>query len=150
MARLVRLGSNLIPDCDSALVIEGEEVFRLRERDKDGHLVVDFDLRAADGTRIAKVVKNYVAYAAPEYEYRNRKGLSEVVEKANGRVVARVEETEPDTITVTGTFHVKGYTVTITEDALIAGGVAIANTGIRGFGKAIVLRRDSFGIGVSE
>ncbi len=150
MARTVRLGTNVIINCDSALVVEGEEVFRLRERDRDGHLVVDFDLRAADGTRIAKIAKNYVAYGAPEYECRNRKGLSEVVEKATGRVVASVEETEPDTITVTGTFHVRGYTVTITEDALINGGVTMSGNVIQGFGKAIVLNRDSFGIGVSS
>jgi len=148
MEQTVRLGSNVIVNCDAALVIEGEEVFRLRERSRDGHLVVDFDVYAADGTRIAKVAKNYVAYAAPGYEYRNHRGSSEIVEAASGQVVAQVEEEGPDSISVTGTFHVKGYTVTISSDGLVAGGVTMAGNVIHGFQKAIELKRGSFGIGV--
>ncbi len=141
MPQTVLLGSNRIVDCDSALVVEGAEVFRLRERGKDGHLVVDFDLRDASGTRIAKIAKNYVAHAAPGYEFSNRKGISEVIETATGQVVARVEERGPDTIAVTGTFNVKGYTVQITSDSLVAGGVTMDGNEIRGFGKAIELKR---------
>ncbi len=150
MPQTVLLGSNRIVDCDSALVVEGAEVFRLRERGKDGHLVVDFDLRDASGTRIAKIAKNYVAHAAPGYEFSNRKGISEVIETATGQVVARVEERGPDTIAVTGTFNVKGYTVQITSDSLVAGGVTMDGNEIRGFGKAIELKRGSFGIGVTR
>jgi hypothetical protein len=145
----VILGDNVIIDCDAALILEGEEVFRLRERDGDGHLVVDFDLRAPDGSRIAKVAKNYVAYVAPGYEYRNCKGVAEVVERATGRVVARVEERARDTVAVTGTFNVNGYRVDITENGLRAGGVEISRNDIRGFRRAISLRRGSFTIGMA-
>ena len=144
----VLLGTNRIVDCDAALVVEGEEVFRLREHDRDGNLVVDFDVRAVDDTRIAKISKNYVAYAAPGYGFRNRKGVAEVV-GASGQVVARVEEQGPDTVAVTGMFHVKGYTVLVAPDGLVAGGVVMSGNEIRGFGKAIELKRGSVGIGVS-
>jgi hypothetical protein len=145
----VVLGTNRIVDCDAALVVEGEEVFRLREHDRDGNLVVDFDVRAADDTRIAKIAKNYVAYAAPGYEFHNRTGVAEVVEASTGRVVARVEAQGPDTVAITGMFHVKGYTVLAAPDGLVAGGAVISGNEIRGAGKAIALKRGSIGIGVS-
>ena len=148
MATTVILGGNRIVGCAAALVVEGEEVFRLRERDENGQFVVDFDLRKQDDSRIAKISKNYVAYAAPGYENRNRRGVSEVVEAASGRVVARVEEKGLDTIVVTGTFNVKGYCVEISERELRAGGVTMTGNVIQGFGKAIELKRGSFGIGV--
>lgn len=110
--------------------------------------MVDFDLRSPDGTRIAKIAKNYVAHVEPGYEYRNRRGVSEVIEPATGKAIARVEETAPDTITVTGTFHVKGYTVEITPTGLMAGGVTMTGCQVHGFGRAIELKTGSVGIGV--
>ena len=144
----VLLGDNRIVDCDAALVVEGEEVFRLREHDRDGNLVVDFDVRAVDDTRIAKIAKNYVAYAAPGYEFRNRKGVAEVVEASTGRVVARVEQQGPETVAITGMFNVKGYGVLITPEGLVADRSVISGNEIRGSGKAIVLKKGLFGIGV--
>src|SRR5215471_3543392 len=82
----VLLGTNRIIDCDAALVVEGEEVFRLREHNGDGNLVVDFDVRAADGSRIAKIAKNYVAYLAPDYEFRRRTGFAAVINETTGQV----------------------------------------------------------------
>lgn len=41
----VNLGSNIITDCEAVLVVNGSEVFRLRERDSDGRLICDFDVR---------------------------------------------------------------------------------------------------------
>ncbi len=38
------LGNNEILDCELALVIEQEEVFRLRARQPDGSLIVDLNL----------------------------------------------------------------------------------------------------------
>ena len=143
------LGNNRIVNCDAVLVVEDEEVFRLRERDKDGNLVVDFDLRALDGTRIAKVAKNYVAYAAPGYAVRNRTGVAEVINETTGEVVARIEAQGPDTVTVVGTFHVKGHTVKITPTYLDTGGVTMSGNEIHGSGKAIALKRGSTGIGAA-
>jgi len=124
-------------------------VFRLRERDEDGALVVDFDLREANGKRIAKIAKNYVAYAAPGYEFRNRTGVAEVIETATGLVVARVEQQGPNTVAVVGTFHVNGYAVLIEPDRLVAEGLEMAGNEITGYGQAIVLRRGFTGIGLA-
>jgi hypothetical protein len=144
----VLLGTNRIIDCDAALVVEGEEVFRLREHNRDGNLVIDFDVRAADGSRIAKIAKNYVAYLAPDYEFRRRTGFVAVINEPTGQVVARAELRGPDTVAITGTFHVNGYAVLITPTYLKASGVTTAGNEIRGYGKAIELNSGSTGIGV--
>jgi hypothetical protein len=64
------LGDNEIIDCDPALFLEGEEVLRLRDRLEDRQLVVDFTLRAENGTRIAKISKSYDAHVVEGYEHR--------------------------------------------------------------------------------
>jgi uncharacterized protein YdiU (UPF0061 family) len=47
----VLLGINTINDCDAALVVYNEKVFRLKERLGDGRLVCDFDVRDQSGNR---------------------------------------------------------------------------------------------------
>lgn len=142
------LGDNEVIDGEAAIVVEGENVFRLRERQYDGTLVVDFDLRAEDESRIAAITGNYVHYVAEGYEYRNRKGVAEVIEKATGRVVAQVREIAPDRLKVIGKFWVKGYNIDISEDGLVAGGLTMSGNRIQGFGKAIEFGRGHIGIGV--
>src|SRR5438876_1205229 len=137
----VILGGNRIENCDAALVVEGVEVFRLRERTKDGHLVVDFDLHDPNGNRIAKIAKNYVAHAAPGYKFQNRVGVSEVIKEDTGQIVARVEEVAKDAVAVTGTFNVKGYVVEARADGLAVGGLMMKGNTIIGSRKAIELRR---------
>jgi len=144
----VILGDNVITDCDDALVIEGEEVFRLHGRTKDGQLVVDFDLRAEDGTRIAKIGSNHVVHLAVGYTPRSGPGWSDVVEESTGRVVARVTAPFIDAVRMVGTCNVKGYHVEITEVGLVAGGSIITKNTIRGFKKAIALQRGSVMIGL--
>jgi hypothetical protein len=144
----VLLGSNRIIHCDAALVVEGEEVFRLHEHTRDGNLVVDFDVRAADGARIAKIAQNHVTHLAPDYEFRRRTGVAEVINKTTGHVIARAEQRESETVAITGVFHVNGYAVLITPNYLKASGVTTAGNEIRGYGKAIALTRGSTEIGV--
>ena len=148
MATMI-LGDNEIIDCAPALVLEGQEVFRLRDREKDGQLVVDFDLRAPDETRIAKVSKNYAAYVAEGFQHRSGINWSEVVERATGGVVARVDAPSLDAVRVVGVFWVNGYYVEITKDGLIADGVQISRNTIKGFGKAIAMKRGSVMIGLA-
>jgi hypothetical protein len=50
------LGNNDISNCDAALVIEGEEIFRVR--DDQGILLVDCDVLNDKGERMAKIVRN--------------------------------------------------------------------------------------------
>ena len=56
-AYTIILGNNEITNCDAALVIEGEEVFRIREEENDA-LMIDCDIRDQDGNRIAKIARN--------------------------------------------------------------------------------------------
>lgn len=142
----VNLGSNIINDCDAALVVNDVEVFRLRERSSDGRLICDFDLRAENGDRIAKIAKNRVAYAAEGYQVHDLPKEC-YVEDQNGNIVARVQETGHDEITVTGDFWIDGHHVLISDNALVSGGVTISGNVISGFGKAISIKPNSFAIG---
>ncbi len=148
MATMI-LGDNEIIDCAAALLLEGQEVFRLRDRGRDGQLVVDFDLRAPDETRIAKIVKNYPAYVAEGYERRSGLNWSEAVQTATGLIVARVDAPSLDAIRVVGLFCVNGYCLAITEDGLIADGVTISRNTMKGLKKAIALNRGSAMIGLA-
>ena len=62
-AYTIILGNTEITNCDAALVIEGEEVFRIRE-EANGALMIDCDIRDQDGNRIAKIARNSVVFAA--------------------------------------------------------------------------------------
>jgi hypothetical protein len=147
MATMI-LGDNEIIDCDAALFLEGEEVLRLRDRLKDGQLVVDFDLRAENGTRIAKISKSYDAHVVEGYEHRRGPNWAEVVERSTGRIVARVDATSLDTVRVVGTFNVRGFKVVIAEDCLVSGGNVISRNTVNGLKRAIALRRGAAMIGL--
>lgn len=149
---VVVLGNNEIVDCDTALFVEGEEVFRLRDSTREDKLIVDFDLRDSDGNRIAKIASSSVVYVAPGYSYKNtmtshKTRVAEVKDEATDTPIAYVEEQTPGRIKVTGTFWVNGYHVEITEEGLNAGGIYMSGNHIEGFGKAIELKRGSFMIG---
>lgn len=140
------LGNNEIADCDTALVVEGEEVFRLRERLHDGQLVVDFDLRDEDDRRVAKISKNHVVYCAPHFEPRSQPGKYEVVRSDTGEAVATVEELSPGTLRLTGTFCVKGWKVFASLSGIQVAGITLSGNKIIGSRRAIVLGRDQSGI----
>ncbi len=142
----VLLGSNTINDCDAALVVNNEEVFRLRERLGDGRLVCDFDVRNENGDRLAKVAKNNIVHAADGYEVKNLARESYIA-SPSGEVVAKVEEVAMDTIKITGTFCINGHTVVIDEKSLVSSGVTISDNVISGFNKAIAINPNSFAIG---
>lgn len=146
---ILLLGDNKITDCEAALVIDGEEVFRLRNQDRDGQLIVDFDLRAADDSRIAKFAKNHAPYVHQDYEYRHLPRVSEVVEKSTGRVVGRVEQVWLRCLKLTGVFHVNGAKYEINENGILdASDNLISGCTIEGSGKAVALSRDSMSIGL--
>ena len=146
----ILLGNNRITDCNGALVVENEEVFRLRERTHDGQLVVDFDLRDESDERIAKIAKNHVVHTAKGFEPRSSPGVYEVVNAESGETLARVEEISPGTVKVTGDFWVNGFHVKVTDDHVKAGPATISGNDIRGVDAAIELKRGSFAIGVSR
>ena len=143
----VHLGSNIIEDCDAALVVNGTEVFRLRHRESDGRLVCDFDVRDKLSSRIAKVSKNNVVYAADGYEVHQLPRES-FIQDSSGNVLARVEEIGQSEIKITGEFWIDGYHVSISDTDLVSGGVTMSGNLIQGFGKAISIEPNSFSIGI--
>jgi hypothetical protein len=144
----VLLGSNTINDCDAALVVNNEEVFRLRERLGDGRLVCDFDVRDQSGNRLAKIAKNNVVHAAEGYSVKNLERES-YIEGPSGEIVAKVEEIAMDVIKVTGTFSIDHHTVVITDESLVSGGMTMSGNVISGFKKAIAINPNSFAIGTA-
>ncbi len=142
----VNLGSNIIEDCNAVLVVEDLEVFRFRERSGDGQLVVDFDIRNEKGEKLAVIAKNNVVFAAEGFRMRNLPTES-FVEDAAGKIYARVKEVSSGLLSVEGEFCVNGFSVSITPEKLVAGGLTMKGNSIRGFGKAINLKKGSFAIG---
>ena len=142
----VLLGSNVIENCDAALIVNGTEVFRLRERTGDGRLVCDFDVRDKSGNRLAKVAKNNVVYAAEGFQVKNLSRES-VITDASGNIIARVEEVALNTIKIIGEFWIKSHRVFITDESMVSGGVTISGNLISGFGKAITIDPNNVTIG---
>jgi hypothetical protein len=144
------LGNNDIVNCDAALVIEGEEVFRVRE--DEGRLLVDCDVWDPEDRRVAKIVRNTVIYAASGFRAHVKPGEpTEVIHEATGRVITRIEVKGPRTIKITGVFCVHGFRVFLDEAGLHTNDPwEISNTGISGFGTAISLRRGQMGIAFAE
>lgn len=142
----VNLGSNIINDCDAALVVNGTEVFRLRERASDGRLICDFELHNQNGERIAKVAKNRVVYAAKGYQIHDLPKEC-YIEAPNGEVIAHVQETGHDEIAITGDYWIEGHHVIITNKSLVSSGITMTGNIISGFGKAISVEPNSFSIG---
>lgn len=144
------IGNNEIVDCDAALEIEGAEVFRLRDREHDGQLVVDFDLRDAAGNRIAKISKNHVVHVSEGFEVQSQPRLYRVIRKDTGDVYASVEEVSPRTLKLTGKFHANGLSVLIDDSKIVKGNTTISHNTIKGFDTAVELRRDSLAIGLKK
>jgi len=134
-----------VVDCQAALVVDGAEVFRLRDRDRDGKLIVDFDIREPGGQRIAEVSKNYVANAGPAHEYRNRTGMAEIVERATGRRVVRVQELGLRHVRVLGTLWIGNLRVDIGESAIVVGDSSMSDIVMRGGGTAVTIGRSGIG-----
>ena len=142
------LGNNEITNCAAALVIEGDEVFRLRE-DEQGELLIDCDIRNQQGERLAKIARNHVAYAAPGFEGRVQPGQpAQVVHQATGQVVAHIERLGRRRVKVNGCFCVNGAWVLATDAGIfLANSATICNTGFEGWGTAIKPDRGAFALG---
>lgn len=142
------LGTNTIEDCDAAIVADGVEIFRFRNRDNDGKLVVDFDVRGSDGKLLFKIAKNQIVSNPSNYEYHSLPDESYVTDSDGKKVVHVIEHTSGH-IEVIGDFYVGNHHISITKDALSMGGVLMTGNKISGFNKAIVLNSGSFAIGSS-
>jgi hypothetical protein len=146
MKSTIILGTNIIADSDSALVVDDVEVFRLRERSGDGQLVVDFDIRNEKGEKLVVIAKNNIVHAAKGYSATHKPSESIVLDPS-GQVIAKVTEIDSGTIGIIGDFWIKGFHVSITDEQLVAGPVTMKGNKVAGFGKAIWLKPGAFMIG---
>ena len=145
-AYTIVLGNTEITNCDAALVIEGEEVFRIRE-EENGALMIDCDIRDQDGNRIAKIDRNSVVFAAVGFRAQLAPGQpAEVIRKATGEVMAKIERLGQRKIKVAGSFWVDGIGVVAKRDGLFVGPTLISKKPFRGWGTPIKLGRGQAGL----
>lgn len=145
----VILGGNTFKNCEAVLVINRVEVFRFRGRTGDGQLIVDFEIRDLNDEIIAKVAKNNIVFAKGD-KYQITHGEKGTVLKnvSSEQVIASVHEVSGDSISVIGTFHVAGDTVTATSDELILPKMnKIVGSEFSGLGKAIEIEDGEIRLG---
>ena len=143
------LGGNEITHVDAALVLENEEVCRVREDDA-GRLLIDCDLKDKQGQRIAKIAKNTPVFVADGYRASIIPGEpSEVIRTVDEQVVSRIERLGPRKISVTGTFNVGGVFIAATPHGIYTSNGVIRGNTISGFGTGIWLQKNDLIIGFS-
>lgn len=130
------LGSNTIDDCDCALILGGVEVFRVRPG--EGQWLCDFDVRAPDGSRLAKIAKNQAVHVAAGYTFQSSPQGARVL-AADGSVVASALALNADTVEVTGQFYANGAFAKATATALTFQGSTMSRNYLSGCGSAFVL-----------
>jgi len=146
-AYTVILGNTEITNCDAALVLEGEEVFRIRE-EENGALMIDCDIRDQEGNRIAKIAQSSVVFTADGFRAQLAPGQpAEVIRKATGEVMAKIERLGQRKIKVAGSFWVDGIGVVAKRDGLFVGPTLISKNTFRGWGTPIKLGRGQAGLG---
>jgi hypothetical protein len=144
--RQIDLGSNKFIDCDAVLIVNGQEVFRLRSRDSDGKLICDFDLRTEDGARIAKIAKNHVVGKVKD-GYAHYIGEREsYVKDSNGNFVAGIREIGREHIVITGDFWIDGLHVQISDNEVKIGGMVLVGNTFK-CRKAIIMDKNGFHLG---
>lgn len=152
MTYTVILGGNTMINCSAVLVINGIEVFRLRERTGDGQLTVDFEIRDENENLKAKVTKNNIIFPNDgKYAIYQGKKHSTLIEKSSGIEIAKVTKISQNTISVTGIFCINGDKVIATDDQLILprGNIMVHST-FSGFGKAIEITDGKIILGSSQ
>jgi len=114
---IVIIGSNTITNCSQVILVAGTEVFRLRQPDAEGHLVADFLVCDAAGEPLARTARNGILQSVAGVVVRHGPTVSEVLD-GTGRIRARAEQLDAETVRLTGTFGVPGTVLEATADAL--------------------------------
>ena len=150
MSDVVYLGGMKVTGCASVLVIQGVEVFRLRDRDKDNAIRIDLDVRGAQGRRIAGVNDNRVTFLAPGYAFENEGSFCAVYEAKSLEPVVSVEGLSSKSVQLLGTLWVDSFKVMLREDSLGLDGTALAARPVIGRGTAILLKKNSPQVGFAK
>jgi hypothetical protein len=145
----VVLGNFEITNCKAVLIVDGIEIFRLRERAGDGQLVADFEIRNQNNKLLFKFAKNNVVHAKKGYKIINKPYSSEVINEVTGRIKAKAEEIAPCKIRITGTFNINNFNIVMTDDFLEINTNRFYGGGVVGCGKGIVLGNEGIGVASS-
>jgi hypothetical protein len=145
----VRLGSNVVSDTTGVIQVDGKEIVGL-EQGRDGKALLDIDVWSSTGEHLAKLVKNsWVFGDRSKFDFVRTADHVNMSEKANGRVIldAALQQSAVD-IAAADLYGPKGFHVYLDGDGTLhAGGVSLAGTAIKGFGKAIVVGSTGITIG---
>ena len=148
MGDVVYLGPVKVSNCASVVVIQGVEVFRLRDRSGSNALVVDLDLRGPKDERIAFVQGNQAMVLGPGHHFEADGPVCRVL---NGETeVVRVEALDGKGVAIQGVLRGGGLEAVMTGSGLTVGGVVISEPEVRGKGTAILLRKKAPMIGFAN
>ena len=146
----VYLGRTRVIDCASVLVVQGVEVFRLRDREHDNAIKVDLDIRGPANARIATVRNGRAEFLASGYRFEDLGPACAVVKEPDERPVAAVQGVSSRAVQVLGTFWVDDYKVEITDESLTLGPTSLEHREVLGPGTAIVLRKQKAAVGFAK
>ena len=89
----IKLGGNYYIDTPNLIVARGESLFRIKRREEDGLLAVDFDVYRADGTKVATIRNAHVVGGNhDDYEFKKEKHRYRVIERGTGRTLCDVRQ----------------------------------------------------------
>jgi hypothetical protein len=89
----VKIGGAYFINCRDLIVAHGESLFRLKRREDDGLLAVDFDIYDPSGSKVATVRNgNIVDHDREAYEPAKEHHRYTLTEKATGRVVCDIRK----------------------------------------------------------
>lgn len=139
MGDVVYLGPVKVSNCASVVVIQGVEVFRLRDRTGSNALVVDLDLRGPRDERIAFVQGNQATVLTPGYRFEADGPVCRIL---NGAMeLVRVEALDGKGVAIQGVLRGGGLEAVMTRLGLTIGGGVVSEPEVRGKGTAILLRK---------
>ena len=164
---VVYLGPIKVTNCASVLVIQGVEVFRLRDRDHDGAMRIDLEVRGPKGARVATVKDGKPVSIAAGYRFEDKGQRCAVVREevaheseearegkeareAKGRNLVAVESLGSKGVRILGTFWVGDFCVEMSEESLVLGATPVVGEEAQGSGTAIVLRKSKDRIGFAK
>ena len=89
----VRIGGNTYVNTPNVIVAVGESLFRIRRRQKDGILAVDFDIYDSAGKKLAEIRYGHIVTgSAKNYEIRTEQHRYRVIERNSGRTICDVRQ----------------------------------------------------------
>lgn len=150
MSDVVYLGGTKVTSAASVLVVQGIEVFRLRDRDKDNAIRINLDLRGPGGKRIARVDDNKPVFLAPGYGFESDGSFCAVFDEKTNEPVVSAEALSSKSVQLLGTFWVEGFEVVLKDDGVVLGGTALPAQPVIGRGTAILLRKGSPEVGFAK